>query len=205
LETDPVRNILLAILARVKTQHDLVVLPILVANASRPNPEHLDEELRPIFDSPCYEIRNPEKVGEFSVIRSVLFRTKLFKSAPPPVITPVMTKPPKELSKEEEQAFFEKHDQWVIQESPIPNNLSETMREMYRLYEFLNYEDAFRFLKLVDEHGIRPHNHHPRIQNTYNRVEIWLCTFNIGYQLTYRDLRLARICEGIFLNYMDIK
>lgn len=204
LKADPIRNILLTIFERVNVLESATVLPVLVANATQPAPKYLDEELQPLFDYPFHHIKNPEKVGEFSVIRSVLFGTKLFKSALPPVITPVMTKLPAELGVEEELSFLEEYDQWVIQENLIPNSPNQTMRELYRFYEFLNYEDAFKFMKLVDEHGIRPHNHHPRIQNTYNRVEIWLCTFNIGYQITYRDIRLAKICEAIFENYMDI-
>jgi pterin-4a-carbinolamine dehydratase len=63
------------------------------------------------------------------------------------------------------------------------------------MYEFSTYEMAWRFMIRVDELAIRPYNHHPRWQNTFNRIEFWLCTFNIGHKPSKRDLRLARILE----------
>lgn len=72
------------------------------------------------------------------------------------------------------------------------------MRELYRVFEFTSYDNAWKFMTLVDEKGIRPFNHHPRWQNTYNRVEVWLCTFNIGHKPSKKDLRLAGIMEDIW-------
>ena len=54
---------------------------------------------------------------------------------------------------------------------------------------------AWRFMQRVSEIGIQPHNHHPRWQNNYNRLEVWLSTSNSGHKPTKRDVRLARVFE----------
>jgi pterin-4a-carbinolamine dehydratase len=75
---------------------------------------------------------------------------------------------------------------------------ADYIRELYRYYEFRSYDDAWKFIVKVDEHGIRVFNHHPRWLNTYNRVEFWLCTFHTGHKPSQRDITLAEFLEETY-------
>lgn len=39
--------------------------------------------------------------------------------------------------------------------------------------------------------------HHPAWHNTYNVVEIWLCTHDAGNMITEKDWELARGIDGV--------
>lgn len=198
LPDDWVRLELLRFLERKKNEENLLLLPILISGTKMPAKEHLDPELRQLCDLQALELPNTMSSLDFVQVKNRLVAARIRTPLPPPVVTPNMEVPPDPLSPEQEEAFLAKHELWNIVEHDKPASFGDTIRELYRKYEFKSYEDAWKFMMLVDEKGIRPHNHHPRWQNTYNRVEVWLCTFNIGHRPSKRDLRLAKIMEGIW-------
>jgi pterin-4a-carbinolamine dehydratase len=56
-------------------------------------------------------------------------------------------------------------------------------------------------MKEVSIRAIEKYNHHPRWQNAYNRLEVWLTTFNLGYKPSNKDLRLAKFFEKIWQEF----
>lgn len=62
--------------------------------------------------------------------------------------------------------------------------------QLYRKFTFENFPDAVAFMNrvaaLADEA-----NHHPRMQNVYNTVEIWLSTHDAGDKVTAKDKDLS--------------
>jgi pterin-4a-carbinolamine dehydratase len=46
-------------------------------------------------------------------------------------------------------------------------------------------------------------NHHPKWQNTWNRVEFGYVLINIEYRLSQRDIKLARILEEIWGEFAE--
>jgi len=64
-------------------------------------------------------------------------------------------------------------------------------------FEFDDFNSAFGFMTrvaLVAEQR----NHHPDWSNSYNKVEISLCTHDAGSVVTNRDRELAAIIESIY-------
>lgn len=72
--------------------------------------------------------------------------------------------------------------------------------ELYREFKFQDFKQAFNFMTEVAQlaNGM---NHHPRWQNEYNRVEIWLTTHSEG-KITDKDHQLA---DKIAKIYEDFK
>lgn len=202
LKQDWVRKEIIRTIQRKKENPNLLVIPLLVDGASMPNQNYLDEELKPLFNYQAMTLNNTGDKKDLAPIKVKLIASNVFKSSPPPVATPVINAIPDMLTIRELEAFLNKFKHWNIVEYEKPGNPNDTIKELYRMYEFVSYDDAIDFMKKVDEYGIRPYNHHPRIQNTYNRVEIWLCTFNVGHKPSFRDLRLAEICEDIYQNFI---
>lgn len=67
----------------------------------------------------------------------------------------------------------------------------ETNNGLYKKFEFTNFDEAFSFMQKVAEIA-RAHNHHPKWQNQWNMVEIWLATHEAYNQITEKDQQMAR-------------
>jgi pterin-4a-carbinolamine dehydratase len=202
MENDWVRQELITFMERQKTNKDLLLLPVLIGGAKMPKKEHLDPALQPLCDCQALELPNTMSSLDFVQLKHKLVKAKIYTTLPPPVVTPVVEMPPDPLTDQQLDGFLSKHNLWVLVEHDKPGSIGETIRELHRVFEFMSYDDAWRFMSRIDEKGIRPFNHHPRWQNTYNRVEVWLCTFNIGHKPSKRDLRLAKIMEDIWEEFM---
>ncbi|HXO75347.1 MAG TPA: 4a-hydroxytetrahydrobiopterin dehydratase, partial [Puia sp.] len=201
MTNDWVRQEIIRFLERRRKDKELFLFPILINGAKMPRKEYLDPEINELCDIQAIELQNTMSSVDFVNIKYRLVKAKIYTSSPLPVVTPVGEIPPDPLTAEQEQAFLNKNGQWQIKERDKPGSIGETMRELYRVFEFKSYDDAWKFMNLVDEKGIKPNNHHPRWQNTYNRVEVWLCTFNIGHKPSKRDLRLANVMEEIWEDF----
>lgn len=115
-----------------------------------------------------------------------------------PVVTPRLGKLPQPLTVEEERRFMAEFTEWTILETRDRAAAQGLRRELYRVYEFPTFDFAWRFMNDVEKFAMRPCNHHPRWQNAYNRVEVWLTTFNLGYRPSTKDVRLAGAMENVW-------
>jgi 4a-hydroxytetrahydrobiopterin dehydratase len=70
---------------------------------------------------------------------------------------------------------------------------------LYRLFEFEDFSRAFAFMTEVAAEAERQ-NHHPRWQNEWNRVEIWLSTHDTN-GVTDKDQQLAKAIDRIYQKY----
>lgn len=201
MENDWVRNEIVTFLKRYKKNNSLLILPILIDGAKMPKKEHLDPAINDLCNFQAIGLPNTMSSWDFENIKNRLVNAKIYMSTPLPVVTPIGEVPPDPLTAEEEETFLAKNNLWQIKERD-KGNTGETIKELYRVFEFKSYADAWKFMSLVNQKGIKPYNHHPRWQNTYNRVEVWLCTFNIGHKPSERDLRLANIMEDIWKEFI---
>lgn len=72
----------------------------------------------------------------------------------------------------------------------------EQDNRLYRHFKFKDFKQAFAFMTKVAQ-AAETMNHHPRWQNEYNQVEIWLSTHEAG-QITDKDRRLAAEIDRIY-------
>jgi len=195
---DWVREEVLAALQRKHAGDHLHILPVLVGNSVMPKAKDLGKEMASLSHFQAISLPNTGKPYDFDELKAQLVRCRFAPAVRPPVRTPLSGKLPQALRDEDEAAFLAEFDEWEIIEIPEPEAPGRFRRELHRVYEFASFESALGFMNEVAERGIRPHNHHPRWQNAYNRVELWLTTFNIGYKPSKKDVRLARVCEQIW-------
>ncbi|MFN5317917.1 MAG: 4a-hydroxytetrahydrobiopterin dehydratase [Bacteroidia bacterium] len=62
--------------------------------------------------------------------------------------------------------------------------------KLHRAFEFRNFVEAFAFITKVALIAERV-NHHPEIRNTYNKVDLFLCTHDEENTITEKDRHLA--------------
>jgi 4a-hydroxytetrahydrobiopterin dehydratase len=72
----------------------------------------------------------------------------------------------------------------------------EQDKELYREFKFKDFKQAFDFMTQVAA-AADEMDHHPRWQNEYNRVEIWLSTHSKG-KITDKDRALADKIDKIY-------
>jgi len=103
--------------------------------------------------------------------------------------------PPKKATKTEENLLLSELQQWEIIEHGAQGN---GRRELHKIYEFETFEAAFQFMSAAATRIISAQDHHPRWENMYKRVEVWLSTFDLEDQISDRDLKLARSLDQLW-------
>ena len=200
LKGDWVRQEICTALLRRSQGENILVIPALCERTTLPKSEDLDEELRPLCEIQAVRLKETDGRVEAMELKTRLIQHGFHPILPSPVVTPVV-EIPDQLTVEEEKAFLSEFYKWHIVKEEKRDAPGDYAVELYRLFEFASYEDAWHFMEEVDDRGVRPFNHHPRWQNMYNRVEVWLSTCNLGHKLSMRDLRLARIFEEVWREF----
>ncbi len=72
----------------------------------------------------------------------------------------------------------------------MPIGWVEVDNSLYRKFEFADFAAAFAFMTKVAAIA-EAHDHHPDWSNSYNVVEISLCSHDAGRAVTARDHKLA--------------
>lgn len=75
-------------------------------------------------------------------------------------------------------------------------NWQETKHGLYKQFVFHDFNEAWDFMQRVAEAANRV-DHHPRWQNDWNVVDIWLNTHENGMQITDRDRELAGVIDTL--------
>jgi pterin-4a-carbinolamine dehydratase len=199
IKNDWVRLEILTFLKRKKAtrNNDPLILPLLVNGASMPRSEYVDDELGPLCSYQPVVVPSRNNELDFVPVTKQLIDYRFQPIVLPAVITPMAAQIPLQLTQKQEKAFRSEYKQWDIRndDKGVPG---DKKRQLHRVYDFTTYDIAWRFMVRVDELGIRPYNHHPRWQNEFGRVEVWLCTNNIGHKPSKKDIRLAKIFESVW-------
>jgi ribonuclease HI/pterin-4a-carbinolamine dehydratase len=73
----------------------------------------------------------------------------------------------------------------------------EKDNQLYRQFEFKNFREAFKFMAAVADLA-EAAQHHPRWENEWNKVQIWLSTHEAGNVITNKDKHLADEIDKAF-------
>jgi 4a-hydroxytetrahydrobiopterin dehydratase len=73
---------------------------------------------------------------------------------------------------------------------------------LYKKFEFKDFNEAFSFMNEVARFAEQI-NHHPKWQNEWNKVEIWLTTHQAGNKVTNKDRELAYKIDKIYKEFNE--
>lgn len=73
----------------------------------------------------------------------------------------------------------------------------ETQHGLYRQFNFENFKDAWSFMVKVADLSERE-QHHPRWENEWSVVQIWLITHEGNEKISDKDYRMAAMIDQIF-------
>jgi 4a-hydroxytetrahydrobiopterin dehydratase len=75
----------------------------------------------------------------------------------------------------------------------------ETNKGLYKEFQFKNFVEAFNFMLHVAAVAEEV-QHHPRGENDYNTVKIWLITHEAGDDITDKDQALADAIDSLVVS-----
>ena len=90
--------------------------------------------------------------------------------------------------------------EWTIVNSLEPQGPSRIRQELHRTYEFKGFKEAIDFMNQVAQ-GCDMFEHHPRWENIWNKINVYLSTWGKGYRVTDRDIRLARYLDKSYRSF----
>jgi pterin-4a-carbinolamine dehydratase len=117
-------------------------------------------------------------------------------------------KNPEPLTEEEIKTALERLPNWVYTTIRLSKQAIDAEDkfgvEIMRTYQFTSFKEAITFMgeakTFIDEM-----NHHPRWENVWRSITVWLSTWDIGLQISQWDIDLAEKLDGLFQNYQKSK
>jgi len=77
------------------------------------------------------------------------------------------------------------------------NMWQEKDNQLYREFTFTDFKQAFAFMEAVAKEAER-RQHHPKWENVWNIVRIWLTTHDAGNKVTEKDTSFAKAIDRIY-------
>lgn len=109
---------------------------------------------------------------------------------------------PDELSEDKLIRILEEElTEWKTISSPLPENPFISRIELYREYIFEDFDKVLEFMTEVAI-GCNIFPHHPRWENTWTTLRVWLTTWDIKHIISYKDIMLARYMERVYEKYI---
>ena len=80
---------------------------------------------------------------------------------------------------------------------------TETKEGLYKEFHFSDFKQAIDFINSCAR-IIEKENHHPKLTNLYNKVEILLSTHDAGDTITEKDYKLATLIDQLGSNPLNL-
>jgi pterin-4a-carbinolamine dehydratase len=177
---------------------DKPVIPVLLDPLNKmPPAEALPTELAALSSYQTFTLRDDHWDDDLNSLVQLLVENYGFQKADPKVINPppVIRLPP--LTQIELDEALTTLPRWEPVESLIPGEYPKSRYEIRKVYTFESFESAIEFMNLA----IRPIDklkHHPRWENQWRTVTVYLTTWDIGFRVSRLDIDLAKAFDRIY-------
>jgi pterin-4a-carbinolamine dehydratase len=188
-----------------------IVIPVLLNNASMPDPEQLPSVLRELASRQAVTVQQERFADDVDAliekVKAELSERELrdlLNDKTHPYPTAGEFKPiPVEGKLLDDMMRQLPH--WEIVESAIDDDprpgVPATRREIVRSFRFPSFLDAIAFMKSVSG-PIDDFGHHPRWENIFKTVRVALSTWDIGHQPSDRDFKTAIMLERRYKEFV---
>jgi pterin-4a-carbinolamine dehydratase len=90
--------------------------------------------------------------------------------------------------------------EWSKVASPLVEDPKKVRTELFRELRFKSFREAVEFMNQVAP-GCDIANHHPRWENIWKTVRVYLTTWDIGHRISDRDVQLARYFDRAYAEF----
>ncbi len=183
----------------------LAIIPFLLAGTSLPDRKALPKRIVKLADQQAIKVNYESWDDDLNRLIRALEEIGFQRTGPAaPVRLPRPTVNLKPLVESEIEDALQRLPGWQLTSTPIPGKEPNKRTELMRTYEFARFEDAIDFMAEATKH-ISVVQHHPRWENTWRTLRVWLTTWDIGHKPTQYDLDLAEYLENLFSKYPTLR
>jgi len=176
-----------------------LVLPVVIGSAQLPAEDALTGALRPLARRQSLNLRDASWEADLDALATQL-QAFHFERARTGVQFPRPTITIAPLSESQLTAARESLDGWAVTASQLPDMPHVTRNELFRKFEFRSFGDAIGFMHAASAKISRA-NHHPRWENIWRTVNVWLATWDVEFQISALDIALARDLDAAYRAY----
>lgn len=115
---------------------------------------------------------------------------------------PLIVKPAPMAEEDIKIAIQEVLHDWDAVVSPLPEDPAQTRVELHRTFLFRSFRDVLVFMVEVGDFADDA-NHHPRWENIFKTLRVYLTTWDIGHRISHLDLLLAQYLDRAYERYQD--
>lgn len=174
------------------------VVPVLLGPSTTvPPPAALPTPLRDLGLYQGYSLRDDHWEADVDGLVRLLVERHGFEEAEKRVVLPDPEITIQPLTQTELDKELSTLPGWELVESLIPGDYPKSRRELRKVYWFPSFRAAIAFMSSA----VKPINevmHHPRWENQWRTVTVYLSTWDIGFRISKLDIDLARALDGVF-------
>lgn len=188
---------------RATLNHNKHIIPVYVDGAERiQDPQYLPNDIRRLID--CQDVMLTDDYWDQGLINLISRLERFgFEIHSTEIPMPERRKKVTPLSKIELDDLQKEMPGWSVTTTYASTGSSRPIArtEMYREYRFASFVDATRFMAEVSLE-IDEGQHHPRWENIWTTVRVWLSTWDIEFQPSSFDVKLAKLLDGEYNKFV---
>jgi pterin-4a-carbinolamine dehydratase len=173
------------------------ILPIVLTPDGMPRAEALPEEIETLAYVQPFELRNERWESDLNLLVRELEKQGFERVTTGGVRYPTPQVSITEIPQKEFAAILVALPGWTEVVSPLPGQEPLQQTELHRAFEFASFQQAIEFIREVSEFVVKT-QHHPRWENIWRTVTVWLSTWDIGHKPSRLDVDLAHEMERIY-------
>lgn len=178
------------------------IIPVMLGGVDKmAPPQALPDSLRPIADRQSYTLRDDHWDSDFNDLVRYLVERHGFKEADKQVRLPQPKVDITPLTDAELHEELKELRGWEAVESLIPGDYPRSRHELRKVYVFKSFKGAIRFMSSAVD-SINEIQHHPRWENQWRTVTVYLSTWDIQFKISRIDIDVAKILDRVFQNVM---
>ena len=172
------------------------IIPLLLSNTNMPQPNALPEGIAKLSLIQGFELRDNRWESDLSLLLNTLDRMGLNRQSNQAIRYPIPRVTLKELTELELKTELEHLTNWRVASSEIPGQVQQIRTELFRSFEFACFDDAIAYMSAAVP-KINQIQHHPRWENAWRTVSVWLSTWDIGHKISSLDIQLATYLDQL--------
>lgn len=176
------------------------ILPIVLTPDGMPRAEALPKEIENLAYVQPFELRNDRWESDLNLLVRELEKQGFERVAAGGVRYPTPQVSITEIPQKEFAAILRTLPGWTEVVSPLPGQEPVQQIELHKAFEFASFQQAIEFMREASEFVVKT-QHHPRWENIWRTVTVWLSTWDIGHKPSRLDVELAREMERIYRKY----
>jgi pterin-4a-carbinolamine dehydratase len=179
-------------------EHQKPIIPLLVAGAEAlPPRKALPPDIQGLLDHQAWKLRDEKWDRDLAELIDLLESLHGFVDhhttvplPPPEVEIPA-------LSASELDHALSNLPGWQPVESTVPRDYPKLRQELRKVFRFKSFKSAVEFMQAAVP-KINKMQHHPRWENQWRSVTVYLSTWDIGNRISNLDVQLAKELDALY-------